>query len=84
MGLLRTYRECRGRPGVTSLPGVAPLTPDQVRTRERVEKVIRIAAPALNLVLAVGERVSKIVEPQDHEYYPPRASTRAAPPSPPK
>jgi hypothetical protein len=60
------------------------MTPDQVRTRERVEKVIRIAAPALNLMLAVGERVSKIVEPQDHEYYPPRASTQAAPPPPPK
>ena len=60
------------------------MTPDQVRTRERVEKVIRIAAPALNLMLAVGERVSKIVEPQDHEYYPPRTSTQAAPPPPPK
>ena len=59
---------------------MAPLTPDQVRTRERVEKVIRIAAPALNLVLAVGERVSKLVEPEDHEYYPPRTSTRAVPP----
>ena len=63
---------------------MAPLTPDQVRTRERVETVIRIAAPALNLVLAVGERVSKLVEPEDHEYYPPRTSTHAAPPLPPK
>jgi hypothetical protein len=63
---------------------VAPLTPDQVRTRERVETVIRIAAPALNLVLAVGERVSKLVEPEDHEYYPPRTSTQGAPPLPPK
>ena len=44
---------------------MAPLTPDQVRTRERVETVIRIAAPALNLVLAVGDRVSKLVEPED-------------------
>ena len=59
---------------------MAPLTPDQVRTRERVEKVIRIAAPALNLVLAVGERVSRLVEPEDHEYYPPRTPTAAAPP----
>jgi hypothetical protein len=63
---------------------VAPLTPDQVRTRERVETVIRIAAPALNLVLAVGERVSKLVEPEDHEYYPPRTNAQAAPPLPPK
>ncbi len=46
---------------------MAPLSPDQIRTRERVESVIRLAAPALNLLLAVGERVSKIVEPEDHE-----------------
>ncbi len=57
---------------------MAPLTPDELRTRERVETVIRLASPALNLVLAVGERVSKLVEPEDHEYYPPRASARAA------
>jgi len=60
---------------------VAPLTPDQLRKRERVETVIRIAAPALNLVLAVGERLSKIVEPEDHEYYPPRTPRRPKPPS---
>ena len=59
---------------------MAPLTADQRRKRERVETVIRIAAPALNLVLAVGERVSKIVEPEDHEYYPPRSSQPPAPP----
>lgn len=59
---------------------MAPLTPDQLRTRERVETLIRIAAPALNLVLAVGERISKIAEPEDHEYYPPRTSTGTAPP----
>ena len=63
---------------------MAPLTPEQLRRRERVESVIRLAAPALNLVLAVGERVSKLVEPEDHEYYPPRTSAQAAPPLPPK
>ena len=74
-----------GRRWSLSLPGVAPLTPDQVRTRERVETVIRIAAPALNLVLAVGERLSRLVEPDDHEYYPPRTATQGQPPpSPPK
>ncbi len=60
--------------------GVAPLTPDQLRKRERVETVIRIAAPALNLVLAVGERLSRIAEPEDHEYYPPRAPRGPEPP----
>ena len=48
------------------------LTADQLRTRERVETVIRLAAPALNLVLAAGERLSRIVEPEDPEYYPAR------------
>jgi len=59
---------------------VAPLTPDQLRTRQRVEGLIRLAAPALDLVLAVGERLSKLVEPEDVEYYPPRASRDSAPP----
>jgi len=61
---------------------VAPLTPDQVRARERIEGLIRLAAPALDLVLAVGERVSKLVEPEDTEYYPPRPSSEAPPPRP--
>jgi hypothetical protein len=52
---------------------MAPLTASQRRTRDRVETVIGLMAPALNLVLAVGERVSKIVEPEDSEYYPVRS-----------
>jgi hypothetical protein len=51
---------------------MAKLTPAQVRRRERVETLIRLIAPALNLVLATGERVSRIVEPDDPEYYPAR------------
>jgi hypothetical protein len=51
---------------------MAPLTPGQRRTRERVESLIRLASPALDLVLAVGDRFSRIVEPTDVEYYPPR------------
>ncbi len=59
---------------------MAPLTPDQLRTRQRVEGLIRLAAPALDLVLAVGERVSRIVEREDVEYYPPRVTRESAPP----
>jgi hypothetical protein len=59
---------------------MAKLTPDQLRTRERVESVIRLVAPGLNLVLAVGERVSRIVEPDDPEYYPARVEGVDAPP----
>ena len=57
-----------------------PLTPDQLRMRQRVEGLIRLAAPALDLVLAVGERVSKVVEPEDVEYYPPRVTSETPPP----
>ena len=53
---------------------MAPLTPGQLRTRRRVETVIRLMAPALDAVLAVGERVSRVVERDDPEYYPPRVA----------
>jgi hypothetical protein len=53
---------------------VAQLTPEQRRTRDRVETLIRLMAPGLNLVLAAGERLSRIVEPDDYEYYPIRTS----------
>jgi hypothetical protein len=49
------------------------LTPDQRRTRERVESLIGLAAPVLNLVLAAGDRLSRVVEPEDTEYYPVRS-----------
>jgi hypothetical protein len=58
------------------------LTPDQRRTRERVEGVIRLMAPGLNLVLAAGERLSRIVEPEDAEYYPIRSSLTEGPRDP--
>ena len=53
---------------------MAPLTPEQRRTRDRVETLIRLMAPGLNLVLAAGERLSRIVEPDDYEYYPVRTT----------
>ena len=58
------------------------LTPDQRRKRDRVESLIRLAAPGLNLVLAFGERLSRLVEPDDPEYYPPRPAADAPPPPP--
>ena len=59
---------------------MAQLTPDQLRTRQRIEGLIRLASPGLDLILAVGERVSRIVEPEDVEYYPPRVTREAAAP----
>lgn len=51
---------------------MASLTPAQRRRREDVERVIRVAEPFLNLVLAVGERITRVVEREDYDYYPPR------------
>jgi hypothetical protein len=50
------------------------MTPEQARRRQQVEGLIRLMAPALNVVLAVGERISRLVEPEDAEYYPPRVT----------
>ena len=59
---------------------MAKLSAEQLRTRDRFETVIRLAAPALNLVLAAGERLSRIVEPDDPEYYPARVDAKNPPP----
>jgi hypothetical protein len=56
------------------------MTPDQLRTRQRVEGLIKVMSPALDVVLAVGERISRIVEREDVEYYPPRVTRESAPP----
>ena len=58
------------------------MTPQQLQTRERFERVIGLAAPVLNIVLAAGERLSRIVEPEDTDYYPPRSSQVEPPPHP--
>ena len=52
---------------------MAKLTPEQRRTRDRFETFIGLLAPGLNLVLAAGDRLSRIVEPEDAEYYPVRS-----------
>ena len=67
---------------------MAPLSPEQVRMRMRVEGLIRVMAPALDLVLAAGERASRLVEREDVEYYPSSSSpgsaaSRFPPPQPP-
>jgi hypothetical protein len=52
---------------------VAPPTPTQLAWRGRIETLIRLAQPALDLVLAAGERVSRAVEPAELDWTPPRA-----------
>jgi hypothetical protein len=58
---------------------MAPMTAGQLRTRRRVEGLIRVMSPMLDVVLAVGERVFKIVEPEDSDYYPPRVARHSEP-----
>jgi hypothetical protein len=38
----------------------------------RVERVIALFAPALDLLLAVGDRISRVLEPDDPYYTPAR------------
>jgi hypothetical protein len=60
---------------------LAVLTPTQRRLRGRIEALIRIAAPALELMLAAGDRLARAIEPSDrsadYELTPPVRSQRA-------
>jgi hypothetical protein len=47
---------------------VPPPTPQQQLRRRRFEGLIGIAAPLLDLVLAAGDRVSRIAGSQDDHY----------------
>jgi hypothetical protein len=51
---------------------MAQLTPSQQRNRRRMETLIGLMAPGLSLVLAAGDRISRIVQPEDFDYYPVR------------
>ena len=72
-GALRDVRPHR-------LRAVAPPTPTQLAWRGRIEAMIRLARPALDLVLAAGDRVSRTVEREDLDWTPPRAVSRPAQP----
>ena len=51
---------------------MAPLTPQQLAWRGRVEALIRLMEPGLDLLLAAGERIARVAEPEDLDYSPPR------------
>ncbi len=53
---------------------ISPATPQQLRTRARFETVIGAAAPLLDLMLAAGERVSRLVG-RDDDYIPIRPAS---------
>jgi hypothetical protein len=46
-----------------------PNTPQQQRRRERVEAILRLGAPFLDLLLLAGDRVSRLAGPSDDDYY---------------
>jgi hypothetical protein len=46
---------------------VARPSPTQLAWRRRIEAVLRVAAPALDLLLAAGDRVSRAVDRGDDE-----------------
>jgi hypothetical protein len=59
---------------------MAVRSPSQLANRARIETLLRVAAPALDLLLAAGDRVSRVagrgeIEPQGVE--PSRRSLRA-------
>jgi hypothetical protein len=53
--------------GRVEFAAVATLSPRQLAARRRIEAVIGLVAPALDLLLATGERVSRIAGPEDLE-----------------
>ena len=55
---------------------MAHRTPEQLANRRRVETVIRLVAPALDLVLFAGERVSRVAGRNDPDPEPPRLARR--------
>jgi hypothetical protein len=46
---------------------VAPPSPTQLQWRRRIESALRVAAPALDLLLAAGDRLSRAVDRADDE-----------------
>jgi hypothetical protein len=58
----------RGGPYTGGVTGSAP----NPKLRRRIELGIRVIAPALDLMLLVGDRVSRLLEPDDPNYVPAR------------
>jgi hypothetical protein len=53
---------------------MATLSPTQRAWRARIETALRITAPALDLFLAAGDRLSRVVERDDLDWVPPRSA----------
>ena len=53
---------------------MAQPSPTQLAWRRRVETALGVVAPALDLLLAAGDRLSRAVERDDLDWVPPRRS----------
>jgi len=53
---------------------MASLSPREQAVRDRIEALIRLIEPGLDLLLAVGDRVSRLVE-RDDDWEPPRPAS---------
>jgi hypothetical protein len=53
-----------------------PNTPQQQRRSDHFEAVLRLGAPLLDLLLLVGDRVSRIVAPNGDDYHAVRPGER--------
>ncbi len=53
---------------------MAQPSPTQLAWRRRVETGLTVLAPALDLLLAAGDRLSRAVERDDLDWVPPRRS----------
>jgi hypothetical protein len=49
---------------------MAPPSPTELAARRRLEQLLRYAAPALDLVLLAGDRLSRAVDRSDDEPLP--------------
>jgi hypothetical protein len=56
---------------------MAVRSPSQLANRRRIESLIRLAAPTLDLLLAAGDRVSRVAGRGEIEPEPSRRSLRA-------
>ena len=59
--------------GGRELARTSRISPAQRAWRGRFEALIRLAAPALDLVLAAGDRASRLLATEDYDYYPVRS-----------
>ena len=58
---------------------MAPPSPTQLAWRGRIERVLRVAAPALDLLLAAGDRVSRVAGRNEIDPEPARRTVLAGP-----